>query len=182
MDNLEKFIKQNREGMDREVPDLKVWAAIDKNLSAVEPEQKAKVVPLFRRLRAAAAILLLLTAGGLGGSYFATQTSGNEINSLADISPEHAETERWFNRQVDEKVAKLASYKQAENVKPDLEQLDAVFQELAAELEKAPKGKEEQIINAMITNYQAKVDILNRVLEKVETANQKNEEEDEISL
>jgi len=80
-------------------------------------------------------------------------------------------------------MAKLVSYEQADVVRPDLQQLDEMFKELTQELENAPKGTEEAIINAMIKNYQAKVDILNRVLEKVEAVNAPQKTtEDEISI
>lgn len=184
MDSLEKFIIDNRDGMDSAVPDLKVWAAIDKKMSSVNasPLHTAKVRPFRQRLRMAAAVAILLIAGGIGGGYLATNST--DINSLADISPEHAETELFFNRQVEEKMAKLVSYEQADVVQSDMQQLDEMFVELTQELKNAPKGTEEEIINAMIKNYQAKVDILNRVLEKVEAVNapQITTIDDEISI
>jgi len=185
MDSLEKFIIDNRDGMDSAVPDLKVWAEIDKQMSSgdARPLHVAKVRPLRQRLRAAATIAILLIAGGIGGSFLANKSADTDINSLADISPEHAETELFFNQQVEEKMAKLVSYEQADVVRPDLQQLDEMFKELTQELENAPKGTEEEIINAMIKNYQAKVDILNRVLEKVEAVNAPQKTtEDEISI
>lgn len=183
MDALEKFIQQNREDMDCAVPDLKVWAAIDRNLSENAPAAKPapRIKPLSYRLRAAAAVALLLLAGGIGGSYLSNQSA--VADSLGDISPEYAEAEYFFNQQVKEKTAQLAAYNQMETVRPDLEQLDAVFAELAEELKNVPKGSEEQIINAMIKNYQAKVDILNRVLEKVENVDAPAKtQENEISI
>ncbi|MDV7393244.1 hypothetical protein RZS08_17865, partial [Arthrospira platensis SPKY1] len=61
-------------------------------------------------------------------------------------------------------------------VQPDLLQLDEFYQELQLELDRAPKGSEEQIIQAMIRNHQIKLDILERVLEKVQTNNPKTTE------
>lgn len=186
MDNLEKFITDNRDGIDTAVPDLKVWAQIDKKLSetvAAPPVNRGKIRPLRRMLSIAAGIAILLMVGGMGGSYFANKSSVTAFNSLADVSPEHAETELFFNQQVEEKLAKLASYQKADVVRPDLQQLDEMFKELMQELENAPKGSQEQIISAMVKNYQAKVDILNRVLEKVEAVNQPAKtKEDEISI
>lgn len=170
MDRLEKFISENRDDFDKAVPDLKVWAAIDKELSVAEPptQRTAKLVSFRRVLSIAASVLLLLFAGGMGGSYLSNQNVAKDINSLADVAPEYEETERFFHQQIQKKTARLASYEKAETVEPDLQQLDEVFKELTVELANAPKGTEDEIINAMIKNYQAKIDILNRVLEKVE--------------
>ena len=56
--------------------------------------------------------------------------------------------------------------------------------ELRAELANAPAGSEERIINAMIYNYKAKLEILERVLEKIQSTNQGTlkTENDEISI
>lgn len=185
MDNLEKFILENRDDMDTAVPDLKVWAQIDRRMSMGEASStpSAKIRPLRRILSIAASVAILLFVGGVGGRYLSNNSAATDINSLADIAPEHAETELFFNQQVEEKLAKLAAYKKADAVRPDLQQLDEMFHELMRELKDAPKGTEEQIISAMIKNYQAKVDILNRVLEKVEAVNQPTKtEENEISI
>ena len=178
MDNLEKFILENRAEFDTAMPSLKVWSDIDGQL---EKKPAGRVV-WMKRLRAAAAIALLLTAGGVAGAYLTK--SSQEVKSLADVSPEHAEMEQYFNTQVDEKLAKLASYKQDGNVKPDLQELDQVYEQLKQELQEAPPGGEQKIIEAMIENYQTKIDILEQVLEKVEVANPTNSKtaEDEVSI
>ena len=61
---LDDFIRNNREDFDDEVPSAQVWNQIDQRLSG--NNKKAKVVS-FRvsRIAAAAAVLLLLTAGAL---------------------------------------------------------------------------------------------------------------------
>ena len=56
----------------------------------------------------------------------------------------------------------------------DLEQLDLTMQELRQELLRAPKGQEEQIIENLIRSYQTKVQILERVLERVQSTQQPN--------
>lgn len=191
MDRLENFINKNREDFDQGVPDLKVWAAIEQNLSAADapsmlPEKKAKVISFKRVMSIAASVLVLLLAGGIGGTYIAQQQNATAISSLSDIDVEHAEVERYFSQLIEEKTKQLAHFDNAENVKSDLQQLDEVFKELSKELKIAPKGMQEQIINAMIKNYQAKIDILNRVIEKREKAGEarrdENSQENEISI
>ena len=181
MDNLEKFMLERREEFDAEVPSLKVWAGIDRHL---EKRPMPKIV-WMRRLRMAAAIAVLVVAGAVAGSYITSKFKAEK--SLADVSPELAEAERIYQQQIQEKLAQLASYRQDGYVQSDLQELDAVYEELKRELETVPAGNKGEIIQAMITNYQMKVDILEKVLEKVESTNPTNPtffktEENEISL
>lgn len=178
MDNLERFIHDNRGDFDAAVPSLKVWADIDRRLDC---RPRGRVV-LMKRLRVAAAVALLLTAGGVAGAYLTK--SSQSVKSLADVSPEHAEMETYFTTQVDEKLAKLASYQQDGSVKNDLQELDRVYEQLKLELKEAPPGAENKVIEAMIENYQTKIDILEQVLEKVEDATPTNLKtaENEVSI
>ncbi len=164
MDNLERFILENRESFDNEVPGLRVWAGIDKHL---EHRPSPRIV-WMKRLRIAASVALLLMAGGAAGAYLAGPSS-SKVKSLADISPEHAEMERYFNTQIQDKMALLASYEQNAYVKEDIRELEALYEQMKLELSNAPEGAQEKIIQAMINNYQTKIDILERVLEKVQT-------------
>jgi hypothetical protein len=179
MENLEKFIQQNRADFDCRVPSLDVWANLDQHLDRQQPSGR---VVWMRRLRVAAAVLVLLTAGGAAGAYLFHPNKS--VDSLADVSPEHAEMERYLSSQVDVKLAKLASYKQDGIVKADIKELDETYEELRRELENAPEGAEEKIVQAMIETYQTKINILEQVLEKVEKVNPTpiNTAENEVSL
>lgn len=179
MSNLEKFIQENRAEFDSAVPSLEVWAKLDQHLDRQRPMGK---VVWMRRLRAAAAVLLLLAAGGAMGAYLTNQ--GKAVNSLSDVSPEHAEMEQYFSSQVEEKLAKLANYHQDGVVKADLAELDQAYEQLKKELETAPTGADEKIIQAMIETYQTKINILEQVLEKVERVNPTLDKtaENEVSL
>ncbi|MFQ5445861.1 MAG: hypothetical protein ACE5FF_02910 [Saprospiraceae bacterium] len=178
MDSLEKYIRKNREDFDTGVPGLNVWANINRHL---EQRPNLRIV-WMRRLRVAAAVVVLLVAGGAIGAHLSN--ASGEVESLADISPEYAEMEQYFSSQVDDKMAKLASYRQDDFVKGDIQDLDSVYEDLKKELKDAQPGTQEQIIQAMIENYQTKIDILERVLEKVQTTNTTNlkTEGNEISL
>ncbi len=164
MDNLEKYISQNKEAFDMEVPSLNVWAGIQEQMEEV-PVRRLRV---WKQWRFAATVALLVVAGGIVGSYL---NSAPTAKTLSDLSPEHAEMERYFNSQVNSKMAQLATYKKDQTVQADLADLDAIYAELQKELQHVPEGKEEQIIEAMINTYQTKIDILETVLEKVQSIN-----------
>jgi len=171
-DNLEQFIQDNRQEFDREIPSLKVWAAIDKELNT-DPEEKpvGKTRSMWRYAWIAASVALLLASGAFIGIQMTGEQS--EIASLSDVSTEYAEMEVYYQKQIQEKVALLARYDD-QTVTKDLEQVDEFMKELQQELKEAPKGNEEIIINAMIDNYQTKVNILERVLERIQSSNRKN--------
>ena len=171
-DNLEQFIQDNRQEFDREIPSLKVWAAIDKELNT-DPEEKpvGKTRSMWRYAWIAASVAFLLASG----AFIGIQMTGgqSEIASLSDVSTEYEEMEVYYQKQIQEKVALLARYDD-QTVTKDLEQVDEFMKELQQELKEAPKGNEEKIINAMIDNYQTKVNILERVLERIQSSNRKN--------
>lgn len=166
-DRLENFINENREAFDDQVPDLKVWAAIDKELSDDEKPQ-AVIRPLRRFLSIAAAIAFLLTVGAAIGLQIGQQSSADPL-----ASTEFQEARDYYDAQIQEKRNVLASYSQSSIVQEDLEQLESFLEELKSDLEVAPPENREQIINAMILNYRTRLEILDRVLEKIELTNQK---------
>lgn len=171
VDRLEQFVEQNREGLDSQVPSLKVWAEIDRNLEERRPS--ARIRPMWRALSVAASVVVLLGVGAVIGMYAYKFAHPVQLPTLAEIAPEYAELERYYTSQVNNRLQELSRFDQAQTVQPDLQQLDELYEELQKELDQAPKGSEEQIIEAMIRNYQIKLDILERVLEKIQANNPK---------
>lgn len=185
-DNLEEFILREREAFDTAIPSLKVWSNINKDLS----QRKGKRIKLWKSLSVAAAIVILLVAGGTVGSFLTqnspqvtamnTNTPSDKINKMI---PEFVEMEQFFNKEVDNKIQQLASYQHDNSsVREDLEQLDIVMEELKRELLKAPKGTEQQILNNLIESYKTKLAILERVLERVQTNKPIKTSQNEVSI
>ncbi|MEL7020986.1 MAG: hypothetical protein AAGK47_05220, partial [Bacteroidota bacterium] len=135
-----------------------------------QQKQQTKTVWMWRSLRVAAAVLVLLVTGGIVGSYVTQQYNNNAVAALQEIAPEYLEMERYFQKEVSQKMKRLASYQKEKVVLSDLEQLDIIMEELKSELLRTPKGNEEQILNNLISSYQTKIAILERVLERVESA------------
>ncbi|RMG78578.1 MAG: hypothetical protein D6714_17720 [Bacteroidetes bacterium] len=176
MESLEKFVKQHREALDTAVPGLRVWAEIDKKLDA-KKQRRLRWMPL----KIAAAALVLLAVGALLGAQF----NKNEAPpaSLAAIAPEYEALEKQFNRQIEQKIQLLAGYHQDDYVREDLHRLDRVFQDLCRDLDSAPKGTRARIVRLMIENYEDRIRLLERVLEKVQSAdpNHPSKPEEEAS-
>ncbi len=183
-DNLEQFIQAHREDFDQEIPGLNVWANIDQTLSQ-QKTHTIKRIHLWKSLRIAAAVLVLMVMGGFIGSYITQIQLGNIPENLTQISPEYAEMEQYYQQQIQDKYTQLVNYEQADVVKPDLDQLDTIMEELRTELVEAPQGSEEQIIENLIQSYQTKIDILSRVLERIQMTNPKTlktDDDEKVSI
>lgn len=166
-DRFEEYILNNREAFDDAIPSLKVWAGIDRKMS----ERGARRIPLWQGLRVAAAVVVLLFTGAVVGRFLAERPNAEPIAALETIAPEYVETARYYQDQIDRKEQQLAGFQQSEAVLEDVKQIDQTMQELREELLRAPKGQEEQIIQNLIKTYQTKVNILERVLERIQPNN-----------
>jgi hypothetical protein len=170
---IEQFITKNRTAFDTEIPNLKVWAGIDKYLNR-GTERRAWIVQWAWR---AAAAVFLLAVGAAAGIFFnEKREAGVVAKEMENVAPNFKETEKYYDAQVKNRLAKLASFDQQDpSVIADLEQIDAVQQELKQEMELAPSSAREEIVRRMIENYQIKLNILERVLRHFETNEKEND-------
>jgi len=178
-DKLEQFIIDRRDAFNDQEPPKMAWEGIQKKLP--KNNKIPRRVSLWKFTRIAASVAFLLAIGFLmGRQSFTTQ----EVAGIEEQFPEFLEAKSYYEYEVDEKLTRLASYSYDTSIEEDMSQLDDFMEELKEELEEAPKGAEEQIINAMITNYQTKLDILEKVLESVESTNQVNDKlkDDEVNI
>ncbi len=177
-DTLECYIRLNREELDMAIPDAKIWSNIEKVIPASNrPVAKTISINWQRSLFRVAASLALLIAGiGIGTWYAQYSSDGMQ---MADVSSEYAELEQYYQSDIAVKQQKLATFtgNRPAEVKVDLEQLDQMMQELRQELADVPPGNREQVVRAMIENYQAKTAILKRVLEDLDTTRQQPDNE-----
>lgn len=174
MDNLEQFIRDNREEFDTAIPSLKIWAELDKQLPKVPEKPVAKRISIRRFLSIAAAVTMLI-GFGIGIGFYLSPTVEQGAVTLSDLSPEYAEVEQYYSTQVNSKLARLASYQATSpEIQADLAELDQWMQDLQKELSIVPKSKEEAVVNDIIDLYKTKVAILEKVLESIQSSNQKN--------
>lgn len=176
-DRLEKFINQNRDQFDDKVPNLKVWADIEKRL---DPPQ-AKRISIKRILSIAASVLILLSTGAFLGNYFTAKVNVPIANLDLEDYPEYGKKEQVFQQEIKNKKAQLASFNYDIAVNDDLVDLDKTLADLRRELKDVPKGSEEQVLQAMLKNYETKVAILEIVLEKIALTQIKRDKKNEGS-
>lgn len=96
-----------------------------------------------------------------------------EFLDLANVSPELSEAQDFFTVTLQTELKKLNSERSpfTENIINDaLEQINILetnYQKLKIDL--IESGKDQRVIYAMIQNFQSRIDILNSVLEQIET-------------
>ncbi|BAO77132.1 hypothetical protein [Winogradskyella sp. PG-2] len=106
-------------------------------------------------------------------SVFMTLQNEPETLDLASVSPELAETQDFFTATIENELKKLNNERSplTEQIITDaLEQiklLESEYQKLKTNLTEI--GNDQRVIYAMITNFQNRIDILNIVLEEIET-------------
>ncbi len=189
--NLENFIAENRAAFDRAEPPGRVWQAVEAALEAKKEKPKRKIffLPTNFKMMAAAASLVLF--GAVAGWFFGQKGAekGEPEIALATFSPEAAEAERYFSRQINSKKAALASQPfHSDQVEKDLDAIDQAMAELKSELANVAPDRREQVVNALIENYKIKLSILERVLDhaepkasdSIEPHNKKSHEQEHI--
>lgn len=124
-------------------------------------------------LAIAASIVLCFTI-------FTQMQSGSEVLDLANVSPEMSEAQDFFNVTLQTELKKLDKERSPfteEIINDALKQIDILDNEYnQLRLELTNQSKNERIIYAMISNFQSRIDILNDVLEHIETIKElKNE-------
>ncbi len=175
-DPLEKFIEVNRAGFDQSLADHDLWSQIEEQLPSDTPVVSIRRPRVFQLMKYAAAAVVIMSASIFGTMQYlqSSSTEGvsveviNEINELTD----------YYDFEVKRKLKQLAAYDSDSHVNDELIDIDQVIDDLKIELDEVQKGSEEKVINAMISNFQLKILILERLLEAKENnlSNTKNKE------
>lgn len=139
-----------------------------------QPKKKVKrsgVIQLWGSVMAVAASFLL--AFLIFQGVFSNPFSGKQ--ELAHVSPEMKQTQDFYASVIQTELENLEAQKNPENeavIEDALKQLQTLendYENLKKDLRKS--GQDKRVIYAMISNFQKRIDLLNTVLEKVETIN-----------
>lgn len=168
-DRLETYIDENRDAFDTELPGLNLWAEIDKQL---HPEPKK---PWFntKAFRATAAILVLAVMGStlLWANMNAPSRHLNEApaDPIAEQHPEFGEMKEFYARKINENMGRLAAANHHDpDLYRDIRQMELLYDTLRMDWEDNPHKSDEQLINAMIGNYQSRFELLEKVVNQLE--------------
>ena len=164
MNNVEKFVKENKKAFEESGPSAALWANIEAQLLQ---HQKTKTkLKIYRWLSVAA----VLTLGF--GLYF--DNSMRSKVDLVDINPEFGKKEVRFATQIEEMKDSLEIYAKQnpelyQKFTEDLKNLDSDYEKLRAELPKSPNQL--FVVKAMVKNREMQLQILNQQLEIINQVN-----------
>jgi hypothetical protein len=174
MDQLEKFIRDNRLDLDRYEPGDAVWTKIRK-----VDRKNARVIPLYL-LRAAMVIIIAVTS-----VLIYSVTSGNIYNrdkSLASdyrISPELAEAEIYYSTMTSNLLEEARPFMDANpalesELMTEIARLDSLSAGIRRDLKDNISNQE--VIEALVVNYRIKVKLLEDMLDILNRQDQDNKD------
>lgn len=151
MDNLEKFIKNNRKDFDDKIPADDVWYKINRRL----PEKN-----IHNWWKIAAIVFFASTVTLTYQNYLKSDVSSNEL----------AELESFYFTQIDYKQSLVKKLQQINRqsvigIEEDMQKLDAMYKVLKEEWQKKPS---KEVLEALTLNLIVRIDILNRQLQSIE--------------
>ena len=171
-DGLEKFIEQQRELFDVKIPDEKIWENISKQVNS----HKMRIVWYRSNLfRSIAAGFTLLVLGGSIGILIANKKESSLWN-IGLASETFIDFEMASQKSINEKLFQLRELNAEESIFSDLKQMDRSMEELNKELERIPSGQEKIILEQLKRGYQTKIDILDKIIYRLESKTQKQDE------
>ncbi len=184
---LEDFIRDNRPDFDDERPGLGLWNRIEQDLEnhrrtvgggaggpAPMHSLNQRKRPRKVWLRLAAAVVLLLVAGGFLGREIGLRTTAQqrEANLIESIAPDYFEMATYYEQEINQKYAALTSNRPADDkISEDLAAVDRAMKELREELPEAPREDQARIISELVNSYRIKLDILERILRRLPETN-----------
>jgi hypothetical protein len=171
MKSLEDIIRANRTAFDHEEPSAGHEDRFLFKLSHRQPGKRTFRVSFILKV---AVILLLVCLSSLWIYEKISQVhSGSRQYALGQVSPEYREVEIYFTSLINTRVEQLNKFDFSEDstakamLIKELVVMDAVYDSLQNELKKYPS--DQRIIDAMITHYEMKVEVLNRILDQLKT-------------
>ena len=174
MDQLEKFVVAHREDFDVANPDPGIWSAIESKL----PSQRSREVAMWRWIAAAAVGLVLIMSGFILGLRM-DEDPGVGISAEYE---EFLQAEQYYKIQINDRMNALGAYEPDDGLQSDIRELEGSYDELAKELNQGWHPNQQEILKALIQNYQTRIDLLERVLDRVEEGQAQSQniiEEDE---
>ena len=152
-DRLEQFIRDNQASFDHLKAPPGVW-------DRVAPGPKP-VFPIWKVTTIAASALLLIAVGYIFGMRAQPSQLGANYS-------EFQEAEQYYQSRINQKMEQIKTLPVRQEVMTDLQVLDEVYAQLRKELDEDPNTKPEMLLSAMIRHQQQKLDILEKILERVD--------------
>jgi hypothetical protein len=164
-DRLEEFVHSQREGFDIYEPDERLWKGIEKKL---DKSSKRRIGFYLYRVAGVAAIFII--------TIFSYKFLISENTKISEI-PELQEAEIYYTGLIDSKLDEvrplLSDYPDIQKeIDSDLTELDSVYKSLKEDLKDNVSNHE--VIEAMVDNYRMRIEILEEMLQYLESKNEDN--------
>lgn len=165
MKKLEDFMREHKDDFDSKLPSSNLWDKIESKME----KKKTKTISFWKISSAVAAILVLAVIGA-----YMLNNPNNNRNKYANVSdPELLnllETEAYYAKKVSTQMNEINKcYKIFPELKNDIESdlndLGSMYQELEEDLNDNFFNKE--VIEAMIQNNRIRLEMVDRVLDRV---------------
>ena len=164
-DQFEKFIMDNRDAFDDATPSEKVWNRIDQKLS-----KKQVIWPAIWKV---AAVLFMVST-----IYLMIDRNINQ-NEGPVLSEEFTQAEDYYVKLISQKrqaITEQLTPEQHEQFLVEIDQLDSMYVELKKTYQ--TNASNDRVMDAMISNLQLRLDILNRQLDILQNIKNQNNEND----
>lgn len=184
-DELEKLILDNRHSLEDEEPMEGHFERFEARLQ--KASKPTRVIYFKPVLRIAAIVVFALLAVNQVRIYFFPNKQ--EELTLGSLSPEYREVEFYYTSAIEtgmnqwDKLSRegLISESEQQMMMEEQKEFDQMYQRLQKELEANPN--DERVINAMIEYYQARMSLINLIINKLEEVKkQKNNKSHEIKI
>jgi len=161
-DALGKFIAENREAFDAQMPPEKVWHEIEKAL----PKDKKHVFWNSVTLWRAAALVLLGLSSYLLASKNYLPPNKQEIVEIQGFN----DLEIYYSSQISEKMDMVHRYQSSTGLSEDeitqnLKKLEAMYLVLKDEMKRRPS---QDVRDALVLNLLVRIDLINQQLNKLD--------------
>lgn len=172
IDDLEKFVQQEREFFDIKIPNEKIWENISKQVNYHTMRTVWYRSNLFRSI--AAGFTLLVIGGSIG--FLIANKKETPLWNIAITAKPFNDFEMVSQKSINEKLFQLRELNAEESIFSDLQQIDRSMEELKMELDRIPSGQEKIILEQLKRGYQTKINILDKIIQRLEPKTQKQDE------
>jgi hypothetical protein len=175
MNKLDEQIQSNRHAFDSQEPSPGHMERFADKLQHRQTRHLFSRIPYA--VKAAAVIALVALSSILIYEQARQYYQHQRIFTLRNISDDFSEAEYYYTSLIRDKYQEIDRLdmndpKQKEMLMTELDEMDRLFQTLQKDFQANPK--DERVINAMISHYQLKLDIMNQIIKQLEEVNQVN--------
>lgn len=175
-DELEKLILDNRHSLEDEEPMEGHFERFEAKLR--KASKPSKMIYFKPFLQIAAIVVFALLAVNQVRIYFFAEKP--EELTLGSISPEYREVEFYYTSAIETGMSQwnkmssegLISESEQQMMIEEQKEFDQMYQKLQKDLKENPN--DERVINAMIEYYQARMNIINLIINKLQEVKQQN--------